>query len=82
MRLASRLDMTTTSLNANSVTKSLSTIVQRVAESLHLNGAARREPGAPVRATDLLRLFGLTPGGEFVLPDEWLRSLTASRREQ
>ena len=46
--------MTTISQDASSVTKSISSIVQRVASTLNLNGATKREAGAPIRATDLL----------------------------
>ncbi len=46
--------MTTNTQDSSSVTRSLSSIVQRVASTLHLNGAAKREAGAPIRATDLL----------------------------
>ncbi len=59
-----------------------STLTGSTASAAFVGGSAASLASAGVRATDLIRHFGVTPGGEFVLPDEWLRSLTASRRER
>jgi len=55
------------------------TLTGTTASAAFVGGSAACLGSAGVRATDLLRLFGLTPGGEFVLPAEWLRSLSAYR---
>ena len=58
------------------------TLTGSAASAAFVGGSAATLASAGVRATDLTRHFGLTPGGEFVLPQEWLRSLSASRRER
>ena len=59
-----------------------SSLTGTMASAAFVGGSAAALASAGVRATDLIRHFGLTPGGEFVLPDEWLRSLSMSRRER
>ncbi len=60
------------SVGANALTGSM-------ASAAFVGGSAATLASAGVRGTDLIRHLGLTPGGEFVLPDEWLRSLPANR---
>ncbi len=67
---------------AGGVTLGANSLTGTAASAAFVGGSAAALASAGVRATDLTRHFGLTPGGEFVLPEEWLRSLSPSRRER
>lgn len=55
------------------------TVTGPVAGAALVAGGAASLAGAGVRASDLIRTLGLTPGQAFELPAEWLRNVTARR---
>jgi len=69
-------------VSAGRVRVGAASLTGSMASAAFVGGSAATLASAGVRGTDLIRHLGLTPGGEFVLPDEWLRTLAPSRRER